>query len=564
MSSLDTVLQRNWVVPTPLVLTGDNRLVLPRGAVFDVSLATLVTGGTSFTFPNDNFFLGLNATVNPNTLGSTVTRSFGAGNSSCTVTEGTNQSIIGSTTSTVGGTSRNLISASENSSIVDTTGTGNNSENAIIACQNENIFQTGTGDVANNFIAASQNCNLTPNGATRDARLNVILGCNFGVMSHGDLSAMICCDASFFNNAAVSNARRCLQLGTNNSSIQQNSTGTILLGCINSRAQGATNCLLSGTTARVDFFSNVLAFNADATASNQAIFGTRMDVTGGNLMVTNGYTRSSNGYLGNFRVSTTNTTLLATDHHVNLGPTPGTTVVLTVPSAASLSASFPIGTVKEFRISTNENWQKSSITSTSTLNSTGLTTLEFTNSAEIITLFFYNLSPTPYYRLGSPYRRYIYATAPQNSFGISPPKSDAAQLPTSTSQATHLALTTTSYVTFTTVSPASLASLVSGLCQVGGWRGEILVKYEVQVRTATGGGNFLIRSDMCQSDGTTWGGYVETAGPNTGGSVMIYGEGSTRWYSNTDSLTIRISQDASNLINASANITYARLIIQTL
>lgn len=567
MSSLDTVLQRNWVVPTPLVLTGDNRLVLPRGAVFDVSLATLVTGGTSFTFPNDNFFLGLNATVNPNTLGSTVTRSFGAGNSSCTVTEGTNQSVIGSTTSTVGGTSRNLISASNNSSIVNTTGTGNNSNNAIVACSNENIQQTGTGNISNNFIAATQNCNFAPEGTpgNREARLNVILGCNFGVFTHGDVSGMICCETGRFNNTTSTSARRCVLIGCSATNIEQNCNGTIILGCNNSRARAANNCLLAGGTSIVDAFNNVFAFNATATASSQAIFGTRMDVTGGNLMVTNGYTRSATGFLGNQRTVTANTTLLASDHHVIMDNL-GAALTITVPSAPTMSASFPIGTTKEFLISCRENFSTCLITSASNLGTLGLTSYRFLRCFETVRLLFVNVSPSPYYCLTTPYEREVVVTAPTNSFGVSPPKSDAAQLPTSTNEATHVALTTTSFVTFTALGATynpSIATLTSGFVFLN-LRGEYKIEYEIQVVTSTGGGSWLLRSDIAYTDSgnSLLDSYQANSGPNTGGTRLIRGTTNWFWWDpsfSTRYITVRLSQDSGSLFNASASISSVKI-----
>jgi len=79
--------------------------------------------------------------------------------------------------------------------------------------------------------------------------------------------------------------RRGVIIGSNQSGINGASTSAVLIGAQSGILSSAVNSVATGASPNITAFSNVLAHGATATANNQAIFGTRMDVTGGDLTV---------------------------------------------------------------------------------------------------------------------------------------------------------------------------------------------------------------------------------------------------------------------------------------
>ena len=375
---------------------------------------------------------------------------------------------------------------------------------------------------------------------------------------------------NFLNNSMIG-CRNCSIIPGNTSSVSVCglASGTATMGSSNTRVafigstaanvSGSSMVIAGGNSPNVTGYSNVLAFGATASANNQAIFGTRVDINGGPLAVTNGNIQSIQGYLGGVRSISANSTLLATDHHVWINNT-GTPITLTIPSAAAMSASFALNTTKRFTISCQDYFSICNMTCVSNLGTFGLNNYTFLRAFETVVLLFIN-DGAPRYVLERPYERESACLAPLNSFGVAPPKSDAAQLPTSTSEATHLALTTTSYATFTSVgvnyNPNS-AILNAGFLQLT-LRGEYKIDYEIQITTTSGGGSWLIRSDVARTDtgATRPQSFQANMGLNTNDTRSI--RGTTSWFWNDPTvvapITVRLSQDSGSLFNASAVIT---------
>jgi hypothetical protein len=379
-------------------------------------------------------------------------------------------------------------------------------------------------------------------GTPSETTLNTVIGSQSGVINGGNSTTLI----STIPGTATTSARSVLMAG---------SSGVL---------SSATNSLGTGTAPNITGFSNVLAHGATATASNQAIFGTRLDVTGGDATVTNGGVSASKGFLTPIRAITGSDTLLATDGDVYLN---GTNITLTIPSAAAMGANFPLNTSRTWSISSGPtfagNVNKISLAAGSFENNGGFTQYPFTLSGEHLTLTLNNFTPSPFWVLGNTLELEANFTAPANNFGLTPPKSDAAQLPTSTSEANHKTLTTTSYVTFTSLDNTFFWQITGGFaqakCTFEGYFG-----YEIQVKNVSGGGSWLIRADLALTgSGTSYtGSYVEQGGVNTiGGTTLITGRTPRAFIDpfTPTPLSVRISQDSASLINASASITSVRL-----
>lgn len=525
-----------------------------REAVLDIDVANL-------TFPSDNFYLGTRYSVSPNTLGTTATRNFGAGNASCTLNTGTESAITACRNCTMNGTYGLLMAASQGSSFVT-----------------NNTTNSPTTDHYNSAILCCSNCTVT--SGTLGARHNTLIGCNSSSVIHANddfeivgntmTSSHSCgirqgrgngvhsCFQCFIASGAplgTPNSLRSTIISSLNAAVQYDCNYSSIVASNNGRVRSGDYCLLSGNNPDVVSYDNVLAFGATATSSNQAIFGTRMDVTGGNLTVSAGSVHSARAYIKGVREASTNTTLLSTDAHLR-NTTSATT--LTIPTAASMSASFPLNSVVEFDI-TAAHPNSLTIVTSGGENFRGkdrFNTISLKRCAPF-KLYLVNRSVTPFWDIGGDIVDTVTATAPTNNFGITPPKSDAAQLPTTTSQANHLTLNPTGWVTMTTIDNTAYASLASGNL-VFPIPGVYQFEYSFQILTSTGVGEYLIRADLVNTNSsvTLDNSYVQVGGTNTiGGTRTVRGSTSVIIRNLVDwAVTIRISQDSANLINASANI----------
>lgn len=549
----------NLVLPKTLTSSAQKEVSIPRGsiwnfrergAIIDIDPSNIIDSSGQ-----DNFFLGTKLLTSPNTINAASSRCMGAANFNCSILGGTGDTIL----------------SSQNASM-NNTGTGTTDKNAIIACFGGLFGSTAAGNQYFNLAGASTNPQIQTTNAG-NVFVSGFLGSescvylNSNATNNLNRNAFLASLGNTISNLVGNTFEASINstLSTRSSTIS-NSIGCSTVGCLAGTVNNSNYSLATGSAPNITGFTNVLAHSATATSSNQAIFGTRVDVTGGDLTISNGFINCPKGVALSTRAVTLSDTLLANDGVVLLN---GTNIILTIPSAAAMGASFPLNTSRTWKVSSGPtflgNANRVTLASGAFDNNGGLTTYMFTASGESIDLTLHNLSPTPFWYLGSTLALTGNFTAPANSFGVAPPKSDAAQLPTSTSEATHKALTTTSYVTFTAVDNSNYFQLSTGFPQVKCIM-EGVVDYEVQVKTATGGGNYLIRADLAlTATGVTIpNSYVEQGGVNTvPGTVVIRGK-SARAYLDPFSgspLTVRVSQDSTNLINASASILSVKLYI---
>lgn len=576
----------NLVMPKTLTSNVQKEVSIPRGSIwnfrergavvdFDPSALIDSTG-------KNNFFLGTNLPTNPNSIDTDSTRCFGAANSGMSVVKARNVGVVGSKSGSIAQNGTADIAfvffeaADRCNAVVNAGAAGGIFVDSIIACERCNLTNDGPQSLNRNSIIASILSNMNVlNGAVRETSVNLIGGCRFCTINDASAtmiggsdnitlnSGVFICAVHGSGSSTLSNACTYSGMFASVNSTINGGTRSALVGANNGALTSATNSVGTGSSPIINSFSNVFSHGATATANNQAIFGTRVDVTGGDLTVSNGAVQTSKGLLTTVRTITGNDTLLAADGAVFLN---GNNITLTIPSAASMGANFPLDTSRTWQINAAStflgNPNKLSLASGSFENNGGFNTYLFSISGEHLDLVLQN-TVTPVWQLGNNVSLEANFSAPANSFGLTPPKSDAAQLPTSTSEATHKALTTTSYVTFTTNGTPTYFQLAGGFVQAlctmeGVW------SYEIQVNTATGGGNYLIRADLVltASGNSFAGSYSEQGGVNTvPGTVVIRGK-SERTFIDPFSATpvsVRISEDSANLINASASILSVRL-----
>lgn len=415
---------------------------------------------------------------------------------------------------------------------------------ALVGCTTCYPTASGSGTMSNNAIVGSVGSTLASNSSGTFSS-NTIMASQGGTIST--------------NAAGTATLTRCSHIASLNGTITQTgatvSQQCALVGSETGTISNCTNGVGTGLSPNITGFNNVFAHNATATASNQAIFGSRLDVTGtgNNLTIGGGYVNSLNGYLSPFRVITGGGTLVPSDHTILLN-----TGTLTIPTAASFSSNYPTETVREFIIFKPVNGTTPVIQlsgSDNFFNMTNWTNHTLSSNGEIVRIGLVCYG-TPQWTIqhANPYT--CTAVAPLNSFGTPFPKSDASQLPTSTNEADHYTKTADAWARFTTVTSnnSGVFSLNGALNTVanGMWM-RIDADYTVIIKTATGAGEYLIRADLCMTSGATLGGYAETGGTNTVGGTRTL-RGRIVGAELTNNITVRITQDATNTINASANI----------
>lgn len=517
--------------------------------------------------------------------------------------------------SSTGTTERNAVIASINTPITNSVGTA--TQNASIASANSSFTNTSSNNVSQSLIAGSNACTFA-NSGTGILQLLAIIGssavgysssagsiqgfgsvahlnstvantgsgaifstvgvasnnCNFSNTSSGSIAQ----SGSFgsvnttFTSSTTSALNQGLAIGSSNGTISATGASAmnsgVLLGCNAGSVINSGQAVLTGAGPVVNGLSNVFCHSATATANNQAIFGTRLDVTGvgNNLTVASGYASAGSGFLNGYRTSGTTTGLLSTDGLVNL--TAAATNV-TVPLATAMGASFPTNTVRKFLIKNdggNANCNVVLSGADTYRKKTGWSTHPLQQFRETFALLLVNDATTPFWEPEIPisYSTTALMTT-ANNFGLTPPKSDASQLPTSTSAANHATLTTTSFVTFNSVTTTNSAmATISGQGIAVNFTGLFDFELTFDMLTSAGGGNNLVRADICTTAGTQvpnsygeWGGLNTIPGtctPSVKVTGFFVGTAGTVY-------TVRLSQDSGNLINASASITTVRLLL---
>jgi hypothetical protein len=370
------------------------------------------------------------------------------------------------------------------------------------------------------------------------------------------------------SGATVSTGTRVLIGGTATASVSGTPSNCTVMSASNAVISGAASgCLLGGTSPSVPGFSNCFAWSAAATSSNQAIFGTELRVTGAakHLIVDSGFIRPGYGIADAVRTSATSTTLALTDRTIISSGT------VTLPLAATIGASFPLNTIIVFTVIRGNQTVVVQTTAPNTFRGAGGWN-NITTNRSITGIALVNVA-TPYWSPLEPVEIYnTYYTPVNNNFGLTPPASDANQLPTSTSQATHEAIVTNNaLVSFQASSNLlTIRTLLSSLPSTPGIvisNGMIVrVTYQFAIRTSTGAGNYLIRSDLrVTNPGTTPHtlSYAEHGGANTiNGTQIVTVTTEPRLYGASEIVSLRLSQDSANLINASAIITRCAIIIE--
>lgn len=507
-----------------------------------------------------------NAIVASDTVGISNT----GGNSQMnSIISGTQDNII----TVTGSTNSNTILASRVATIQGDTGF--NICNGIICSTSSTIKNSTGGNCQVNVILGSNQVNIDNSVAGVINGNNAYAGCRF-LTSNGsqnsffggsntvtvtsvsplptELGSLACASCTF--NGASGQIRRSAFLAC--------SSGTIT-GPVN-------NALLIGIGSSCTGFNGVFAMSAAATASNQAIFGVRIDQTGTtNNFTTQGYAYADRGFVDTRGSQTTNYTLTVSDGHLRIATT--TSRLITIPTAAAMGANYPLNTVKSWVISAPETSTPSRLllSGSDVFNQiTGLQSVYLPKTGSPLTLTLQN-SASPFWSLGPVIEQTaVFSTATANNFGTAPPAANASLLTTSANAAAHQALGAASYVTLNVTdiqNPQVFTSAPSNLGWVTTALGysDIVITFTLAHTTATVGAPFLIRCDILNGVSSTSLGssYFEFAGTNdvSGSGTYQYTVPNVRCPVGT--FRLRISQDSTYGVTTAASLTSARVEIVT-
>lgn len=443
----------------------------------------------------------------------------------------------------------------------------------------------GTG-IQHSFIGGSTASNITVDpantGITQQLAMTACNGCNItnGATSNRiqsvSMNGAYLCDVTALSQwsrfLAFDGCQSCTADGTRNTLLGglgsgsiTNSIRTALLAGSGGVLSNASNVLAAGVNPNVTGFSNCFAFSGTSTASNQATLGvtTRITGTGNDLAVEGGYVQAAYGVVTPVRTSAVNTTLAIGDSIIYLNG--GN---LTLPLASTFGANYPLDTVITFKAVRNST-TTGTITTTApdVFNQmTGFNSLTALNQRNIV-LSLVNTTTTPHWRIETPIRAIGMVAEPSidNTFGGSA-KSDANQLPLSSSKATHEAVGSNGYVFFdgfalnyslitspffTQVNPPPPSSNAGLTVNV---TAAYLVSYGFDIVTATGAGSFVIRSDVIAGSPVVLS-YAETGGNNArDGTTTVQRHGILVGITAGTPVILRLSQDSTNPISSTAHI----------
>lgn len=577
----DTIQGRSYRPPVPLSANFEGIFRLPPGTILDVRPGRFLFNGSLLdNAPNNNIIQGATWTdfsVNTVTNSSPVTVLASYGNIVDSVSDGVifgsrGCSVLGSPTAVqktidwyligCGACQMNLqgssvqcgIIGSALSTISTAAPTAPATQNRVVdvgleQCINCTIDSTGPNSIplptqiSTSFIKASQNCNIRTLAATNCQRTSIQTSVNCNV--HDSITTGLISSNNFTANSCATVHTICANGGSATSS------SVSLLGGSNPSITGLSNCFVWGSTS--------------PTASNQAAFGTDILVRNNrDLTVETGYVNSAQGHVTSYREVTTGTsTLLVTDGTVKLSP--GTT--LTLPLASAMAANYPLTTSRTWTIIADP------ITALVTTppvmnrtspdlinNKTNWTSHVFKAPGQRIRLTLVNRAGFTGWYISDDveYNSFIW-TAINNNFGVAPPQSDANQLTTSTSQATHQALGAASYVTFENLqqNSSNLASLTTPGFATNITAG-MSITYGFDIFfSANAAGGYLVRADLVNT--TTGvsvpGSYTEANGNNgREGSkrVTVVCRGAVGL--NVNNFQLRISRDTTDVISPLASI----------
>lgn len=550
--SNETLNERNSYEPRNIFVRNDGQIILPSGSILNALRATILFNGTLLdNAPNGNLIQG--TTTNGNSVDAT-SNSLLLVSTSSGFTRGYRSAILASNLSTINGGDINGMYNSWNSNISSNGDPNDNTSiNTIIGCNACDI----QGGVIRGFIANSQLCNITSptwvsSNQERIMYSSIISSndCNITRTGTTTLNDDNCIVAS--RNSDITDSRRCMLFGSNSPSNINACEDVVGMGpaCI---ATGVTKNFLVESTAVTD---------------NEMRVGLDFHVDNNNIVADDGYIQSNQSFLDNYKEITSLTyTVTLNDHTIFINNTNSVTV--TLPDPATLGATLPLNTTRDFHFIGVLTGTPSVITlATGTFNNkAGWTTHALAHTGGRITVRLIN-SSTPYWEIPQPvqYAAFVY-TDIANNFGLTPPQSDAAQLPTSTDRASHEALTTTSYYTFDGITTnSSIAfTLTNPGVQINN-PGVYKFTYQIDVRCNGGLGSYILRSDLVDT-GTGLpvpGSYTESGGQNsTAGSRHINVSALTGAIA-PSSYQLRVSQDSGANFLSNGDLERVSIFIETL
>lgn len=583
LTTNEVIQGRAYNVPQFVALLG-NRVNLPPGTILDIRGGTFLhnldlggnfepTGNANLAQPGDP--------GNPNSVTDSADTTH-------------NFIIAASEGNTVDGlTDSNLIAASIDSEISNNAATLEEVEqNAVIASNNCTITRTavsGTTSVSNASIISSVNSliegNTTHPSPTRGLAIvaseqATIDSAQYSLVSSSLGSGIVSTPSDHntttlrFNNVAgsegsiiektttVAVSEKNLICSSANSTISD-SVRTTLLACNTVDVWDCDNCTFIGANGlAAPAVSNSVVIGSPLIPIQSDMVTIASDVTvTGDFSVQSGYVHTERGLVQNYReLPNVLSALLATDYHVRMPVAGGD---YTLPTAAAMGANFPLGTTREFYITSPSTATPTTIVTSGsdTFSQKPFWTRHTMDpSGGRLKLNLVN-SLTPHWSIPDSINYFGYARGNTlNNFGISPPQVDASILPTSTSEPNHRTLTTTSYYYF------DLLEVNSSLW-VTAPSGSILARipgiykftYQLTIFTdPTGTGTYLIRSDMI--GGLTGldsvpGTYQETGGANNKqGATHVTVTSAPVYFESGTPYTVRISQDSILGIHSTANI----------
>lgn len=451
-------------------------------------------------------------------------------------------------------------------------GTAALAQSGIINCTSCNMIHS-TVNLQNSLMIGCGNCNITT--TLNDTLRSAIIASVLSNIDGGSSVLIGGCTSCGVTSSAANRTINTSILGSQTATI--NSTAGLaarvsIHGSVNAAVSGpCTNVTASGLSPIVTAFNNVFCHSATATSSNQAIFGTRLDVTGtgNNATISGGYVHTDRGLSQTYRQINNGTTLVINDNLLHNISTISRQIV--IPTAASMGASFPLNSSKTFIISGVETLTPSRIFSSGTdvfNNVAGLTTYYLDKTGSVINLALIN-GATPFWKILNSYPQSAeWSTAVANNFGVGA-QANASLLPVSLNEGNHKTLTTTSYYIFEGLSADNTVVFQKGTSDIGfrtnsaGWA-KIVFSISILHTTAVVGTPFLIRCDIRNQTGgaSIQGSYCEFSGTNDASASNTYQYTVPYLRLSAGTYNFRISQDGTYSISAAASITLAKVAIE--
>lgn len=456
-------------------------------------------------------------------------------------------------------------------------GTGNTNNIGVIGAAGTTITNNGTSSSAIGYIGVvGSDTTSIVNSGTSTTIGNVFIGASSGggasvAVGAASLNrvATIASTTGTFNQTSSGSLLNCAIIASNladiNSSGASSSGSCLIAAGQNSHITNSNYCVALGQGANITGFTNVLAFNATATSNSQIIANTRLDLLGAtNHFTMAGYVNPASGYLNPYRTVGTATSLNTTDSILVIS---AGSVAVTVPQATVFATNFPTGTVRKYciKVTAGNSGSTVSLSGGDTFRrKINWTTHTLGTHGETFNLLFVNDPTNPYWE---PKNNVGYSgmgiMSTANNFGLTPPKADASLLPTSTSAANHATLTTTSFVTFNSITSVHTpAFTISGQGITFNIPGTYTIGYTIELSTIAGAGNYVVRADLCTTAGTqVANSFSEVGGANTVGTKTWTVTASPLYVNAANTYTVRISQENTLQLTTNASIIAVRMII---